>query len=94
MWIRNNFHPGSRMEKFGSGEKHPGPVTLPKHWIGLKDSYMSNPPLEHLCGEVVCVAQISEAHHIPAGLRILDHDDRGNHLKIKEDYLPGRYFVS
>jgi hypothetical protein len=44
---------------------------------------MSNPPLEHLCGEVVCVAQISEAHHITAGLRILDHDDRGNHLKNK-----------
>ncbi len=44
---------------------------------------MSNSPLEHLCGEVVCVAQISEAHHIPAGLRILDHDDRGNHLKNK-----------
>ncbi len=52
-------------------------------YLGLKDSYMSNPPLEHLCGEVVCVAQISEAHHIPAGLRILDHDDRGNHLKHK-----------
>ncbi len=56
---------------------------------------MSNPPLEHLCGEVVCVAQISEAHHIPAGLRILDHDDRGNDLKTKGRLLNGyrRYFV-
>ncbi len=72
--------PGWKNSDPGSDINIPDPQHCPKHWIGLKDSYMSNPPLEHLCGEVVCVAQISEAHHIPAGLRILDHDDRGNHL--------------
>jgi hypothetical protein len=77
-------------EKIRIRDKHPGSaIHCPKYWMGLKDSYMSNPPLEHLCGEVVCVAQISEAHHITAGLRILDHDDRGNHLKNKGRLLTG-----
>jgi hypothetical protein len=47
----------------------------------MLQSYMSNAPLQHLCAEFICVAQICEAHNVASGLGILHHDDGRNHLK-------------
>ena len=52
---------------------------------------MSYPPLQHLCAELVSVAQICESHHVAPGLGVLDHDDGGDHLKPEAGHLTSNY---
>ena len=44
---------------------------------------MSKSPLEHLCAELVRVAEIAEAHDVGCSLLILDAEDGGDDLDLE-----------
>ena len=48
---------------------------------------MRQPPFQHLSAEIVRVAQVGEADHVAASLRVFDQNHRWYHLKQVWRYL-------
>ena len=44
---------------------------------------MGQSPLEHLCAELVSVAEVGKAHDLAGGLLVLDAEDGGDDLNLE-----------